>query len=260
MADIEVRDITPGDEYYVGTCTHENESDEIDASSRRRLAWLKGNYDRGVRAKVALLGAARVGFIYVMPTEISPWGPVAAGLMVVPCLVAHSNWKGRGVGKALLAAAEEEARRQGNKGLVIQAYDWDSWFMPLAYFAKLGFKEVERTGKYVLLWKRFDETAEPPRLLKPGYEYEPVEGKVVVDLFYNTFCETSDIEAHRVREVAAEFGDKVVLREYPAEDRQTLHRYQTPRGIYINGQEIFWGYEAPREGIREAITKSLEKS
>lgn len=131
--------MTPDDEYYVGTCTHENESYEIDASCRRRLAWLASKYNEGLRTKVALLEGTRVGFIYVIPIEICPWGPAGKDLSVVPCLVAHSKWKGRGVGKALIAAAEEEARRQGKKGLVIQAYDRDFWFMPAAYFAKLGF-------------------------------------------------------------------------------------------------------------------------
>jgi len=41
MSSVEVRDMLPEDEYFVSTCTHENESDEIDASARRRLAWLR---------------------------------------------------------------------------------------------------------------------------------------------------------------------------------------------------------------------------
>jgi ribosomal protein S18 acetylase RimI-like enzyme len=257
VSEIEIRDMTPDDEYYVGTCTHENESAEIDASCGRRLTWLKGNYENGIRTKAALLDSERVGFIYIMPIEVCPWGPLGQNLMVVPCLVAHSKAKNRGVGRALLAAAEEETRAQGRKGLVIEAYDWDFFFMPLAYFEKLQFEEVERVDNSVLLWKRFDETAEPPRHLKPDYKSEPVPGRVVVDLFYNTFCETSDIEAERVREVAAEFGDGVILNEYPADDRETLLKYQIPRGIYVNGESIFWGHEAPKEGVREAINKAL---
>ena len=30
-------------------------------------------------------------------------------------------------------------------------------------------------------------------------------------------------------------------------------RDMAPESEYFNGQEIGWGYEAPREGIREAI-------
>lgn len=102
---------------------------------------------------------------------------------------------------------------------------------------------------------------EPPplRLLSPRYEFVPVPGKVAVDLFWNTFCQTSDIGAHRVREVAAEFGDRVVLREFCADDRETLLRYRIDRGIFVQGEQIGWGYEAPREGIREAIRSALSR-
>jgi hypothetical protein len=87
--------------------------------------------------------------------------------------------------------------------------------------------------------------------------FEPVPGKVAVDLFWNSFCQTSNIEAHRVREVVAEFGHKVILHDHCADDRDVLARYGLPRGIFVDGQEIGWGYEAPRDGLREAISAAL---
>ena len=99
----------------------------------------------------------------------------------------------------------------------------------------------------------------PPRVLESQYRFEPVPGKVVVDLYWQTFCQTSYIEAQRVRDVAAEFGEAVVLREFSADDRATLLRCQNPRSIYVNGKRIDWGYEAPREGIREAISCALQE-
>jgi hypothetical protein len=54
-----------------------------------------------------------------------------------------------------------------------------------------------------------------------------------------------------------EFGDAVVLREYSADDRTTLLNYQLPRGIFVNGEEIGWGYEAPKNGIRNAISQRM---
>jgi len=119
--------------------------------------------------------------------------------------------------------------------------------------------EKEYLSKEAILWKVFESSAEPPRSLKPNYRFEPVSGKVVVDLFWNAFCGTSNAEAQRVREVAAEFGDSVVLNEYSADDPAILRRYQLPRGIFINGKEIGWGYEAPRDGIRKAISRAVDK-
>jgi len=181
----------------------------------------------------------------------------------IPCLYVLN--KGHGVGKALITAAEEEARRQSRKAVVTIGYRHDFWFMPASFFETNGFSECEQPGQYrshakdraVLLWKVCDEHAEAPLTLRSNYKFRPIAGKVVIDLFWNTFCQTSDIEAQRVREVAVEFGDRVALNEYCADDRAVLSRHQISGGIFINGREIGWGYEAPKDGVREAIVQAL---
>ena len=276
MPTVEVHDMNQDDEYFVGTCTHINESDEIDASARRRLEWFKAMHARGFRAKVATVDGAHAGFIYVMPVEVSPWGPLGKDLMAVTCLTVKENLKGRGVGRALLQAAEDEAGRQRKKALVVTGYYHDFWFMPARYFERMGFtiaRAIDSDGNPInkgslkgegilkgeaILWKVLDPAAEAPEFLSRRYEFRGVEGKVVVDLFFNAFCQTTNIEAQRVREVAGEFRDRVILNEYSADDRRALVAHQTPRGIFINGKEIYWGYEAPREGIREAISEALK--
>lgn len=260
---IEIRNMDTTDEYFVGTCTHTHESEEMDSCASRRLAWLKAMHENGLRVKVATLDGERAGFLHVIPVESSPWGPLGHDLLVIPCLVSVN--KGCGVGKALMAAAEEEARRQGRKGIVTIGYYHDFWYMPARFFEANGFLKCKQPGQKLsgvkdttaLLWKVFDEHVEAPVLLRPNYKFKPIPGKVVIDLFWNTFCQTSNIEAQRVREVAPEFGDSVALNEYCADDRAVLCRYQISRGIFINGREIDWGYEAPEDGIREAIDQAL---
>jgi GNAT superfamily N-acetyltransferase len=262
---IETHDMEPSDEYSVGTCTHTHESEEMDLCADRRLAWLLAMDKKGSRVKVATLDSQRAGFLHVIPIEFCPWGPLGRDLLVIPCLVSVS--KGQGVGRALLAAAEEEARRQGRKGIVTMGYYHDHWFMPASFFEANGFltcPSARAAGfdikhKAAMLWKLFDERAEAPMLLKPNYELKSIPGKVVIDLFWNGFCQTSIIEAQRVKEVAAEFGDRVVLNEYSADDRPALLRHQIARGIFVNGREIYWGHEAPYDGIREAIAQALRR-
>ena len=99
-----------------------------------------------------------------------------------------------------------------------------------------------------------------PQLLQPDYRYEPLCGKVVVDLFWNGLCQTSNIEAERVRGVCKEFGTAALLNEYCAEDRDILLAHQIPRAIFVNGAEIGWGYEAPKDGIRTAIQRAMSES
>jgi GNAT superfamily N-acetyltransferase len=272
MPEVRIRDMDESTEYFVGTCTHVNESDEADACGKRRAAWFKKMYKKGLRVKVALLDKRPIGFLYAMPIEVCPWGPLGKDLLAVPCLFVSNEHKGKGGGSALISEAEKEARRQGKKGLVTTGYYHDFWFMPAKFFEKCGFSAVaeprevtsegekEFLGKEIVLWKPWDASAEPPKFLEPKYEFKSIPGKVVVDLFFNDFCGTSNAEAQRVREVAAEFGDSVVLNEYCADDPAVLRQYQMHRGIYINGTQIGWGYEAPKEGIREAISQALERA
>jgi len=145
-------------------------------------------------------------------------------------------------------------------GLTVTAYrdlHGADWFMPAAYFEQQGFEVVDERGPEILLWKPFTADARAPRFLCPSYGYVPVEEKVVVDLFWNDLCQTSSIEAERVRGVCGEFGDDVQLNEYCTEDRDVLLCHQTPRAIFVNGAEIGWGYEAPKDGIRAAIEQAL---
>jgi GNAT superfamily N-acetyltransferase len=245
------------DEYFVGACSHVNESEEIDACAQRRIAWIQSRYDQGVRVKVALLDGEQAGFLYAMPIEVCPWGPLGRDLLVVPCLFVPTSFTGQGAGDALLAEAENEAHRQGKKGLLVEGFYHDFWFMPASYFEDRGFEVARRQGKRAALWKVWDDTAEAPTFLEPQDRFELLPGQVVVDLFWNRFCLTSDMEAQRVREVVAEFGDRVALREYDAGDAAVLCRWQRARGIFANGAAVGWGYTAPREGIRDAIKEAL---
>ncbi|UCF10363.1 MAG: GNAT family N-acetyltransferase [Candidatus Bipolaricaulota bacterium] len=260
---VSIREMRPEDEYFVATCSHTYESEEIDSAAGRRRELFASLRRRGARFKVALLDGEPVGFAYGLPIEHASWGPLGDGLVAVPCLCVTDIATGRGLGRRLLEAIEDDARRKGRLGMTVIAYRGlygAEWFMPATYFERLGFEVVVEKGSTVLLWKPFAASAVPPQLLEPEYTYQPIPGKVVIDLFWNGFCQTSAIEAQRVRDIAAEFEGKVVLNEYCAEDRDQLLCHQIPRAIFVNGVEIGWGYEAPREGIRRAIEQALAEA
>ena len=171
---IEIHDMNIADEYFVGTCTHMRESDEIDACASRRLTLLRAMQEKGSRVKVATLHGQRAGFLHVTPIEFSPWGPLGSDLLVIPCLCSVN--KGHGVGRALLAAAEEEARYQGRKGIATIGYYHDFWFMPASFFEANAFSKCggARRGYFdpksraAVLWRVLDQHAEAPVLLKPN--------------------------------------------------------------------------------------------
>ena len=156
------------------------------------------------------------------------------------------------------AAAEEEAHKQNRKGITVVAFYHDFWFMPAPFFEKCGFEVVRRRGKSAILWKVFDPSAAPPTFPVRHYEFVPAEEQVAIDLFWSRSCLTTDAEAQRVREVAAEFGGSVLLREYCSDDPQVRSKYGIHRAIFVNGIEVSWGYEAPKEGLREKIREAQQ--
>jgi len=255
--------------YFASTCSHINESEEIDACAKKRLAWFKKMHKKGLRIKIGFVDGELAGFLNMIPIEYSTWGPTGKNLMVLTCMFVPDKWKGKDLGEALLQAAEQETKKQRKKALVTYGYYGEFWFMPAQFFEKHSFSVIKRKrvtkegekeylDKMAMLWKVYDETAEPPRFLKSNYNFKPINGIVVVDLFWDIFCLTSAMEAQRVREVVNEFGDQVILNEYPAEDRNILIKHQLFRGIFINGKEIGWGYGAPKDGVRKSIQEALK--
>jgi GNAT superfamily N-acetyltransferase len=259
MPALQIRDMQPQDERFVASCTHVGETDEWDASCQRRIPWLHEMQEQSLRVKVALLDGQHAGFLYLLPIEVAPAGPVGRDLSVIQCLTVRNSLQGHGVGRALIAAAEEEARKQGRKGIVVTGFYHDFWFMPAPFFEECGFTVARREGNTAILWKTFDDQAQAPAFVERHYRFWPVEGKVAIDLFWSRSCLTTDTEAQRVREVAAEFGDAVLLREHCADDPAVRARYGVYRAIYVDGQEVSWGYEAPREGLRKAIQEAMSE-
>jgi hypothetical protein len=232
---------------------------EHEMSYPRRISWLRNMQRHGLRVKVALLDGVHAGFIYIIPIEICPWPIKGTDLMVFPCLVSHSKFSGNAIGIELIKAAEDEAKSQNRKGIATIAYLWDFWFMPAEYFLKLGFNIADRRGEEAILWKQFIKDIKAPHFPEEHYIFKPIKNKVVIDLFWNIFCLTSDVEAERVREVVSEFGENVILNEYSATDQEVFRQYGIERRIYVNGVMVELGAEIEKIRLRELIKTELDK-
>lgn len=251
--------MTKEDEWYVGTCTHVGEkNEEIEKCAKERIEYFRKMKKSGLKIKVALFDDQYAGFIYLFPIEISPWEIQGENLFFIPCLVAHSNFSGHNIGKALIEAGENEAKKQEKDGIAVSAMDWDNWFMPAEYFIHLGFEVAQRKDIELLLWKKFNENALLPQFIEKNYSFKEIKNRVVIDLFYNTFCQTSAIEAERVRSVIKEFGNKLILNEYPADNRIICTRYGISRAIYINGRLLELKAEIDKDILRKHIVAAID--
>ena len=119
---MQVMDLTEEHKQLYFACL-EDWSEEIREGGNHKQVWYEKMKEQGLRVKLALSDEGQVGgMIQYVPIEYS----FAAGkeLYSILCIWVHGHKKGRGnfqkrgMGKALLRAAEEDAREKGAKGMV----------------------------------------------------------------------------------------------------------------------------------------------
>ena len=107
------------------------------------------------------------------------------------------------------------------------------------------------------MWKVFTNSPQKPVFFQPSFRGEPLRDKIVLDIFWMTFCGAMDRDI--VLEVAKEFGDTVVVREHCVDDRKILLEHQINRGLLVNGKKVEWDFENPKHSVRAAITNARDE-
>ena len=246
---ISVSDVTEDTLWYVACCAQVHEDTETKQAAKLHEDWMRRTLTRsGMFAKVAMDGDEPIGFLFLLPIERTSWYIAGEGLFTIQCMNVKDEYRRGGVGEKLLVAAEESARAHA-KGIAVIAYDPSDWFMPASFFQGKGYKEVERRGSSVLMFKSFVESAAVPSFVPRQYRPPRLSpGKVIVEAFWSPQCLTTALDILHVREVCAEFGDDVVLHELNAGIPGMRERFGIPRAIFINGVEKGWGFEIPAAG------------
>jgi len=158
----------------------------------------------------------------------------------------------------LLAAAEEDARELGAKGLAAWGMALP-FFMRASWFKKHGYKKADSVGMQVLLWKPFTEDAEPPRWIRDKKKPDLEPGKVAVTTLVNGWCPGMNMAYERAKRAAAEFGDKVAFRTVDTFDRAAFREWGEPDAIFVDGKGIRMGPPPTYEKIRRTIAKRVKK-
>jgi GNAT superfamily N-acetyltransferase len=241
----------------------EDWSDEMKDAGNRKAHWYGKMQHRGLRVKLAVENGQAGGMIQYVPIEHA----FAEGkdLYFIHCIWVHGykdkgvgNMQKRGIGKALLRAAEEDVRALGRKGLVAWGLSLPIW-MRASWFRKQGYVKVDRDGMAVLLWKPFAPDAEPPKWIrrrkKPGGE----EGRVAVTCICNGWCPGQNIVFERAKRAAAEFGDSAVFQEVDTFDRTTFLEWGMPDALFIDGKSVRTGPPPSYKKIRNKIGKRIKK-
>jgi GNAT superfamily N-acetyltransferase len=241
----------------------EDWSPEMKEAGPVKRRWFHRMKERGLRVKVCLDETATIGgMIHYGPIENVPIE--GSGLFYVYCVWVHGYQEGRGdfrhrgMGKALLKAAEDDARQRGAKGLVVWGLSIPV-FMRASWFRKQGYRVADRSGAMQLLWKPFVEDAAPPAWPKKRRKPDLQEGKVVVTALVNGWCPAQGLVYERARRVAAEFPERVVFREVDTFERQVGLAWGTSDALFVDGRQVRTGPPPSYEKIRKLVQKRVRR-
>ena len=242
----------------------EDWSDEMKEAGTRKHDWYKAMCSRGLRAKLAVDDAGTVGgMIQYAPIEQS----FATGkdLYFIYCIWVHGykqgrgNFRKQGMGKALLAAAEDDARALGGKGVAAWGIALPCW-MRASWFRKHGYRVADRDGMRHLLWKSFVPDAEAPRWVRPRKSPPPMPGKVTVISLVNGWCPAQNIACERAKRAAAACGEGVDFTVIDTSDRATFEEWGMADGLFIDGKAVRFGPPPKQEALRRRIAKRLRSA
>jgi N-acetylglutamate synthase-like GNAT family acetyltransferase len=260
---MKIIDITPETESHYFCCLEEWSEDMKEAGNCKQN-WYNQMKDKGLKVKFVLDDNDVIGgMIQYVPIEHSIFK--GENLYVVLCIWVHGHKQGRGdyrkrgMGKALLKAAEEDAKQMGVNGMV-------AWgliipvFMRAAWFKKHGYKVVDKGGIMRLLWKPFNENAVPPKFIKPLKK--PIKGdkKVNVALFRSGWCQSMNITCERAKRASLDFPNKINLQEFNTINKEVVKEWGINDALYIDGKEVFIGPPISYDKLRKKIEKRVRKS
>jgi GNAT superfamily N-acetyltransferase len=258
-----VSPLTTEDRHLYFCCLEDWSKEATQESGQRREIWYTKKSEKGLRVQVARDERGEIGgMIQYLPIEHSVVN--GEGLYFICCIWVHGhnqgrgNFQGKGMGKALLQAAENDARQLGAKGMAAWGL-WLPFWMKASWFKKNGYRKADRDGIALLLWKPFCSEATPPRWFKVRKKHPLTPGKVTVTAFVNGWCMAQNLSYERAKRAAAEFGDKVVFNEIDTVDRKTVEQWGYSDALFIDDKQVRTGPPPSYEKIQRLIAKRVAK-
>ena len=176
-----------------------------------KKAWLRERLEEGlVFLKANVRGKV---FIEYLPAE-KAWCPIVAeDYLYINCLWVAGQFKGQGIGSALLESCIEDAKLQQKKGVVVLSSKGKMPFLSDGNFLKhKGFKVVDTALEcYELLTLPLVQDAELPYFKPCAKQGKIDEGGMV--LYYSNQCPYAEKYAHIIAQMAIDRGFRMQLKK-----------------------------------------------
>lgn len=255
-------DLTPDHVEEYCLCLEEW-SDEIREAGSHKREWYERHKGSGLRVKLAVDEKGTVGgMIQYLPIRQSP--AQGEDLYFILCIWVHGakqgrgNFQKKGMGTALLRAAEDDARALGAKGMAAWGTTLPFW-MRASWFRRHGYRKADRIGIMGLVWKPFAADAAPPSWIRPNKKPQGETGKVVVTGLLNGWCPAMSLVHERARRAAAELGPPVEFREIRTDDRDVFLEWGLSDALFIDDREVRIGPPPKYEKIKKRIARRVRR-
>jgi GNAT superfamily N-acetyltransferase len=241
----------------------EDWSQEMKEAGDHKRCWYSCAKNDGFRVKLALDDNDAVGgMIQYGPIERS----FADGenLYFIYCVWVHGykqgrgNFQKRGMGKALLQAAEDDARALGAGGMAAWGLSLPFW-MKASWFRKQGYAKADKQSIQALLWKAFTDDAVAPKWVPRHKTPDRLPGQVTVTAFNNGWCQAQNLVHERAKRAAATFDKRVVFELIDTSDRDALREWGISDALFIDDKELRTGPPPSYEKLKEQIAKRVRK-
>jgi GNAT superfamily N-acetyltransferase len=261
---VRIIDLTPELEPLYLLCLEDWPGADVAQAGDHKARWYARARREGLRVKLALDPEGRVGgMIQFLPIEHAP--ALGQGLDFILCIWVHGhaqgrgNFQGRGMGTALLEAAEAASRERGAAGMAAWGLLIPA-FMRASWFRSHGYRTADRRGLSALLWKPFTEEACPPHWLpETGKRPEPAKGKVVVTACLNGWCPAQNLAFERTRRAAAPFGERVEIRRIDTAERETMMEWGECDALFVDGRRVWTGPPPTEARLAKLIRRRVER-
>ena len=258
---MEIIDLTEK-HHHAYFCCLEEWSDEMKEAGNHKELWYQKIKEKGLGVKLAVDDEKVLGMIQYLPSDYAMIE--GDNIYFIACIWVHGYKQGvgkqqkKGIGKALLQAAEEDVRSRDADGLAAWGISQPFW-MKASWFKKQGYKKVDKNGMAVLLFKPFKEKVTKPKWIKEKKKPEKIPGKSSVTVFINGWCPAQNLVYERAKRAAREFGDQVLFNEIYTFERNVAREWGISDGLFIDGKQVRTGPPPSYEKIKKKIEKKVKK-
>jgi N-acetylglutamate synthase-like GNAT family acetyltransferase len=241
----------------------EDWSADIKEAGDHKEQWFSQMKDQGLRVKLAVDDRGEVGgMVQYVPVRHS--SAEGRDLYFINCIWVHGHKQGRGnfqkkgMGRALLAAAEQDAKALGAKGMAAWGLILPVW-MKASWFKRQGYQKVDRMSIQSLLWKPFASDARAPKWVREKKRPKKTPGVVTVTSFINGWCPAQNLVHERAKRAAGVLGEKVVFNEFKTFDRAVFLEWGISDALFIDDKQVRTGPPPAYEKIKKMIEKRVKK-